>query len=273
MSLSEQSATRLEQLCRQFRIDTLTAIHAVQSGHPGGSLSVCEILTVLMQEYMNLPTTDDPKRDRLVLSKGHAAPMLYRNLVEKGFLPADAMGTLRHINSALQGHPTTHTPGVEMPAGPLGLGLAAAQGMALGLRLDNNPARCYAVLGDGELNEGTIWETAMSAVKFKLDNLCAILDYNKVQLDGTANEIMPTGDMEAKWKSFGWNVVECDGHDVRSLSDALDKAAQTKGMPTVILANTVKGKGVSFMEGKSEWHGKPIDDESFKTAMNELGRV
>lgn len=273
MSLSKEREAQLRELCRVFRVDVLTAIHGAQSGHPGGSLSVCEILTLLYQERMNIDPArrDDPDRDRLVLSKGHAAPMLYRNLIEKGYLPADSMSSLRKINSELQGHPTTHTPGVEMPAGPLGLGLAAAQGMALGLKLNGSKARVYAVLGDGEQNEGAVWEAAMSAPKFALDNLCAVVDYNKVQLDGTTDEVMPLGDLPAKWRAFGWNVIECDGHDLMELDAAFDKAEQTKGVPTVIIANTIKGKGVSFMEGKSAWHGKAIDDESFAKAMQELG--
>lgn len=273
MSLSKERAAQLQELCRVFRVDVLTAIHAAQSGHPGGSLSVCEILTLLYQERMNIDANhpNDPDRDRLVLSKGHAAPMLYRNLVEKGYLPKDSMVSLRKTNSQLQGHPTNHTPGVEMPAGPLGLGLGAAQGMALGLKLNGSKARVYAVLGDGETNEGAVWEAAMSAPKFALDNLCAIVDYNKVQLDGTTDEVMPLRDMAAKWRAFGWNVIECDGHDLMALDAALDAAEQAKGVPTVIVANTVKGKGVSFMEGKSAWHGKAIDDESFAKAMQELG--
>lgn len=273
MALTEQRAAELTALCRRFRIDVLAAIHGAQTGHPGGSLSVCEILAVLTQHHMALEHPDDPRRDRLVLSKGHAAPMLYRCLIEKGFLPADSMGTLRQTGSLLQGHPSMHTPGVEMPAGPLGLGLGAAQGMALALRHQGNPARCYAVLGDGELDEGCVWESAMSAPKFALDNLCAIVDYNKVQLDGTTDQVMPLGDLAAKWRAFGWHVVRCDGHDVAALEAALDEAEDTRGVPTVILADTVKGKGVSFMEGQSAWHGKAIDDESYSIAMNELGGV
>ena len=273
MSLTAERVQELEELCRVFRVDVLTAIHGIQSGHPGGSLSVCEILTLLMQERMNLKTPDDPHRDRLILSKGHAAPMLYRNLVEKGFLPADAMGTLRQIDSLLQGHPSVHTPGVEMPAGPLGLGLSAAQGMALALRADGSKARVWAILGDGEINEGCIWEAAMSAPKFKVSNLCAIVDWNGVQLDGTNDEIMPLGDLEAKWKAFGWNVIVCDGHDIAALDKAMDAAEAYTAGPSVILAKTVKGKGVSFMEGKSAWHGKAIDPDSYATAMKELGGV
>ena len=273
MPITKERAKELAKLCNVFRIDVLKAIHGIQSGHPGGSLSVCEILTLLYQERMNIDSKNpkDPNRDRLVLSKGHAAPMLYRNLIEKGFLPADAMVTLRRIDSDLQGHPSMHTPGVEMPAGPLGLGLGAAQGMALGLRLNGSGARVYAILGDGELNEGVIWESAMSAPKFGLSKLTAIVDYNKIQLDGTTDDIMPLRDLPAKWRSFGWNVVTCDGHDLEELSAALDTAEAESRIPTVIIAETIKGKGVSFMEGKASWHGKPIDEESMKIALSELG--
>ncbi len=273
MPLTAERAQQLEELCRRFRIEALTAIHGAQSGHPGGSLSVCEILTLLYQERMNITAAqpDDPNRDRLVLSKGHAAPMLYVNLIEKGFLPRESLPTLRCIDSELQGHPCNHTPGVEMPAGPLGLGLSAAQGMAMGLKLNGSPARVYAILGDGELDEGTVWEAAMSAPKFELDNLCAVVDLNGVQLDGTTDEIMPIRDVAGKWHSSGWNVIECDGNDLAELDAAFDAAELNKGAPTVIIAHTVKGKGVSFMEGKAAWHGKAIDDESFAQAMKELG--
>ncbi|MBE6913944.1 MAG: transketolase [Ruminococcaceae bacterium] len=273
MPLTAKRAEELKELCRRFRVSALTAIHGVQSGHPGGSLSVCEILALLYQERMNVSADrqDDPNRDRLVLSKGHAAPMLYVNLVEKGFLPADSMSTLRVIDSELQGHPSMHTPGVEMPAGPLGLGLAAAQGMAMGMKLDGSTGRVYAVLGDGELNEGCIWEAAMSAPKFALDNLCAVVDWNHVQLDGTTEQIMPIRDLAGKWRAFGWNVIECDGHDLAALDAAFDAAEACKGVPSVIIADTVKGKGVSFMEGQSKWHGSAIDAESYAKAMEELG--
>lgn len=273
MPLSKARIAELNDLCKNFRIDVLKSIHGIQSGHPGGSLSVCEILTLLYQERLNIDANnpDDPNRDRLVLSKGHAAPMLYRNLIEKGFLPKDSMGTLRRIDSDLQGHPSNHTAGVEMPAGPLGLGLAAAQGMALGLRLNGSPARVYAILGDGETNEGAVWEAAMSAPKFKLSNLIAIVDHNGVQLDGTTDEIMPLRDMSAKWHSFGWNVIECNGHDIKELNAALDACVKINDGPSVIIASTVKGKGVSFMEGKAAWHGKPLSDDDLAKAIAELG--
>ncbi len=272
MALTEKRAEELSALCRQFRIDVLKAINGAQSGHCGGSLSVCEILTLLYQERCHINPADpgDPSRDRIVLGKGHAAPMMYRNLAETGYFPAADMESLRKFGSHLQGHPSYHTPGVEMPSGPLGVGLSAAQGMALGLRLQNNPAHVYAVLGDGEINEGTVWEAAMSAVKYRLDNLTAILDYNKVQLDGTNDEVMPLGDVVAKWKAFGWNVIRCDGHDLMALDAALDAALAHKGQPTIIIADTIKGKGVSFMEGKSSWHGAALSDENLQLALQEL---
>ena len=272
MALTEKRIAELTELCRRFRIDVLTALHGVQSGHPGGSLSVCEIMTYLYQEHMRLDAKNasDPDRDRLVLSKGHVCPMLYRNLAEKGFFPLSEMNTLRRLGG-LQGHPSAHTPGVEIPGGPLGQGFPAAQGMAMALKLNKSPAKVYVILGDGELDEGIVWETAMSAAKFKLDNLIAIVDWNGVQLDGTTDEIMPLGDLAAKWESFGWTVLECDGHDLESLDFCVNVADMAQGAPTVILAHTVKGKGVSFMEGKSAWHGKAIDDESFAAAMKELG--
>ena len=271
MELTMERQKELEALCLRFRREVLTAIHKAQSGHPGGSLSVCEILTLLYQHRMNVPAPDDPERDRLVLCKGHAAPMLYRNLIEKGFLPADCMDTLRQLGSPLQGHPATHTAGVDMPSGPLGIGLAAAQGMAIGLKLNGSAARVYAVLGDGELDEGAVWEAAASAPKFRLDNLCAVVDYNKVQLDGTTDEIMPLRDLEAKWQAFGWHVIRVNGHDLRALNRAFDAAEATRDVPTVIIADTVKGKGVSFMEGQAGWHGKAIDVDSYNKAMAELG--
>ena len=272
--MNAELKTRLEQMCHQFRIDVLTTLHAKQTGHPGGSLSVCEILTTLYYTQMNV----DPKnphwadRDRLVLCKGHAAPMLYRVLAEKGFFPVEEMNTLRDFETRLQGHPCMKdTPGVDMSTGPLGMGLSTAIGMALAAKLDNSPARVYAVLGDGEINEGTVWEACMSASKYKVDNLCAVLDWNGVQLDGTSDEIMPMGDVKAKFESFGFHCIECDGHDVEALYNAFEEAKTVKGKPTMVLAHTVKGKGVSFMEGKNAWHGKAIGDADFEKAMEELG--
>lgn len=274
MGLTEREITSLNELCRKFRIDVLKTLHKKQTGHPGGSLSVCEILTVLYWKILRVdpenPAWQD--RDRLVLCKGHAAPMLYRVLAEKGYFPVEEMETFRDFETRLQGHPCIkETPGVDATSGPLGIGLSAALGMAMGLRMDRSPANVYAILGDGEIQEGTVWEACMTAAKYGVDNLCAILDWNGVQLDGTNNEIMPMGDLESKFRVFGWNVEVCDGHHVGSLYDAFERAKTAKGKPSIILAHTVKGKGVSVMEGKNSWHGKAVDDDTFALAMKELG--
>lgn len=271
--MSQSRAAELSKLCTTFRRDVLQAIHDVQSGHPGGSLSVCEIFSVIYLEQATLYPEDLARldQDRVVLCKGHAAPMLYRILAEKGYFAKEEMANLRQIDSLLQGHPSVHTPGVDMPSGPLGIGLAAAQGIALGMRLNGLDNYVYAVLGDGEINEGTVWETAMSAPKFKLDHLIAIIDRNRVQLDGTMEEIMPTEPLAEKWAAFGWNVITCDGHNVSALDSAISLAKTNSGSPTMIIANTIKGKGVSFMEGKNTWHGAAISDENLAQALKELG--
>ena len=274
MKLPVEEKARLEKLCHQFRIDLIETLHQRQTGHPGGSLSVLEILTTLYFTQMDVDPANPlkPDRDRLVLGKGHAAPALYRVLAEKGFFPVEEMATLRCLNTRLQGHPCPlDTPGVDITSGPLGLGLPAALGMSMALKLNHSDRRVYVVLGDGEINEGTVWEGLMAAVKFKADNLCAIVDWNGVQLDGTTDEIMPSGDLHAKFEAFGWHVIECDGHSPAALVKAYDEAETVKGKPTMILAHTVKGKGVSFMEGKNTWHGAPIDDEHYAQAMKELG--
>lgn len=274
MKLPVEEKARLEQLCHQFRIDLIEVLHQRQTGHPGGSLSLCEIMTTLYFKEMNVDPAN-PKmadRDRLVLCKGHAAPILYRVLAEKGFFPVEEMKTLRCFETRLQGHPCPlETPGVDAATGPLGIGLSAALGMSMALKQDESPARVYAILGDGEINEGTVWEALMAAVKFKADNLCAVLDWNGVQLDGTTEEVMPMGDIPAKFKAFGWNVIECDGHDLDAVYEAFETAKTVKGVPTIVLAHTIKGKGVSFMEGKNGWHGKAIGDEDYAKAMEELG--
>ena len=264
----------LDRLCLRFRKDLIDLLHAIGTGHPGGSLSCCEIVTALYQDILNVdPQNPDREgRDHFVLSKGHAAPMLYLNLAERGFFPKEELKTLRQLGSRLQGHPCAHKlPGVEISTGPLGLGLGAGLGLALADRLQGNPAYTYVLLGDGEIQEGTIWEAAMAAAKFKADHLVAILDYNGVQLDGTVEEIMPLGDVEAKWASFGWNVIRCDGHDVADFEAAVCRAKENQGSPSMILARTVKGKGISFMEGKNAWHGKAIGDDDYARAKKELG--
>ena len=272
--MTNERKQELESLCLRFRNELIDLLHDIQTGHPGGSLSCLEILTTLYTEKMN-HNPKNPKiegRDRLILSKGHAAPILYMNLAEQGYFKKEELKTLRQINSNLQGHPCMHkTAGVELSTGPLGLGLGAGLGMCLGERLKGNDSYIYVILGDGEIQEGSIWESVMAASKFNADHLIAILDNNGVQLDGTLEAIMPMGDIKAKWEAFGWNVIPCDGHDVSSISDAVDKAKENKGKPTLILAKTVKGKGISFMEGKNTWHGKAISDEDYKNAKAELG--
>lgn len=277
MTLSQARAADLTKLCNDFRIDVLTTLHDVQTGHAGGSLSVCEILVTLYMECANISPENQhaPDRDRIILSKGHSAPMLYRCLCEKGFFPKEELATLRQPGSRLQGHPcAAKTPGVELSTGPLGLGLSAGVGMACANRLLGNSAFTFVVLGDGELNEGTVWEAAMSAAKFRCERLIAIVDRNKVQLDGMADDVMPMPHMSARWASFGWNVFECDGHSVSALYENIEAAkAIENGRPSVILANTVKGKGVSFMEGTNKYHGKAISDDEYARAMKELGGV
>lgn len=265
----------LADLCAVFRRDVIDQLYRIQTGHPGGSLSCCEILTTLYfaraklgPEYEN-----DPDRDWLVLCKGHAAPMLYRILAEKRYFPLEDFATLRQIGSHLQGHPSSlHTPGVDISTGPLGIGYSAALGIALAARKQKKTGRVYAVLGDGEINEGVVWETAMIAAKYQADNLIAIVDRNHVQLDGTSDDIMPLFDLAAKWRAFGNHVISCDGHDIAALDKAFEEAGQVTGKPVVILAETVKGKGVSFMEGQNIWHGKAISSGEYERASAELGR-
>lgn len=274
MSLSKARKDYLEGLCLRLRQDLIKLLYSIQTGHPGGSLSSTEIMTTLYFEKLRVDPKNpkDPNRDRFILGKGHAAPMLYQILSERGFFPQDDLATLRQLDSHLQGHPCAKkTCGVELSTGPLGLGLPAGLGMAMAARLDGKDFRTYVLMGDGELQEGIVWEAAMSAAKFAADNLLVIIDNNGVQLDGTVAEIMPMGDIAAKWQAFGWNVISIDGHCVEAVSDAIDLAATVKGQPTVIVAKTVKGKGVSFMEGKSAWHGKPISKDEYLNAMKELG--
>lgn len=272
--MTNERKEELQRQCSKFRNDLIDLLYSIQTGHPGGSLSCTEILTSLYFEIMNV-NPEDPEmegRDHLILSKGHAAPMLYLVLAEKGFFPKEELKTLRQMDSMLQGHPCVHkTPGVELSTGPLGLGLSAGLGMAMADRIKGLDAYTYVVMGDGEIEEGCIWEAAMSASKFGADHLICILDNNGVQLDGTLEEIMPMGDIGAKWRAFGWNVVTCDGHDVEDFCRAVEEAKKTKGRPSLILAATVKGKGVSFMEGKNTWHGKAINDNEYAQAKAELG--
>ena len=274
MSVQNTDTHYLNELCRQFRHEIVDILHRIQTGHPGGSLSACEIITTLYFREMNV----DPKnphwedRDRFILSKGHAAPILYIALAEKGFFSREELVHLRQMDHMLQGHPCAHkTPGVDLSSGPLGLGLSGAVGMAAAAKLQGKKHYVFVLTGDGEIQEGAIWEALMSASKFKLDNLVIILDNNGVQLDGTIEEIMPMGDIPAKFRSFGCNVIEIDGHDIDAVSDAIAKAKSYRGAPSVIVAKTIKGKGISFMEGKNTWHGSPINDENYAIAKAELG--
>ncbi len=268
--------TKLQELAKQANIirrHIIAMIGEAKSGHPGGSLSAADIVTTLYFHEMRVKN-DEPKwedRDRFVLSKGHAAPVLYAALAEKAFFPVDELMTLRKINSRLQGHPSMkHLPGVEMSTGSLGQGLSAANGMAIAGKLDKKEYRVYALMGDGEIQEGQIWEAAMAAAHYKLDNLVGILDHNGLQIDGPTEDVMSPEPVADKWRAFGWHVEVINGHDFKEIIAALDKAKKVKGQPTMIIANTVKGKGVSFMENQVGWHGAPPSAEQVGQALAEL---
>lgn len=271
--MHKEESEQLKEICSDFRHELIEILHSIQTGHPGGSLSCIEILTVLYFKVLNVDPQNPnmPSRDRLVLSKGHAAPALYLALAKKGFFPESDLKTLRQLGSHLQGHPCARkTPGVDISTGALGLGLSSGLGMALAARHTGEKYNVYVILGDGELEEGAIWEAAMSASKFKPSNLIAILDNNGVQLDGTNEEIMPVENIGDKFAAFGFNIIKCDGHDVEELYEAMEKAKAYGKGPSLIIAKTVKGKGISFMEGKSTWHGKPINDQEYENAILEL---
>lgn len=266
----------LKKAADAIRIDIIKAVHAAESGHPGGSLSAADLLAVLYFHQMNIDPKDPKKsdRDRFVLSKGHAAPVLYGALAERGFFAREKVIELRKTGSVMQGHPDMKKiPGVEMSTGSLGQGFSASVGMALGSKLDQNPARVYVLLGDGEIQEGIVWEAAMSAAHYKLDNLTAILDYNGLQIDGKNDEVMTVKPVDEKFKSFGWHVIMIDGHDYEQIVKAFEEAEQVKGKPAMIIAKTTKGKGVSFMEDQPGWHGKAPDDTQARQAVEELGGV
>jgi hypothetical protein len=260
----------------EVRKNIVTALHSAKSGHPGGSLSAADMVTYLYYEEMNVDpkNSKDPNRDRFVLSKGHAAPVLYGVLAEKGYLPKKDLVTLRKTNSYLQGHPDMkHTPGVDMSAGSLGQGVSTAVGMALAGKMDNSDYRVYTMLGDGEIEEGQVWEAAMFAGHRKLDNLVVIVDNNNLQIDGTVEEVCSPYPIDKKFEAFNFNVQVINGHDFDEIRKALDNAKTTKGMPTAIIMNTVKGKGVSFMENAVNWHGAAPNDEQYKQAMEDLEKV
>ncbi len=266
----------LEKTANAVRKDIVTAVHAAKSGHPGGSLSAADIFTYLYFEEMNVDPKNpkDPDRDRFVLSKGHTAPGLYSALAEKGFFPVKDLETLRHTGSYLQGHPDMkHIPGVDMSSGSLGQGLSAAVGMAVAAKLDNKNYRTYCLCGDGEIQEGQIWEAAMFAGARNLDNLCVIVDNNNLQIDGTVEEVNSPYPIDKKFEAFNFHVININGNDFEEIRKAFDEAKSTKGMPTAIIAKTVKGKGVSFMENQVGWHGKAPSDDEYKTAMDELEKA
>jgi transketolase len=262
----------LRQTALTLRRRVIDMLWHAQAGHPGGSLSAAELFAVLYFYELRLDPTDPgwEERDRFVLSKGHAAPTYYATLQERGFFPAGLLHTYDKIDSCLQAHPDCRAPGVDMPSGSLGQGLSAGIGMALGARTKGLPSRVYVMLGDGELQEGQIWEAAMAAPKFGLDNLVAIVDDNRVQLTGPTASVMPIEPLADKWRAFNWSVLEIDGHDVEQIVAAFDDARARAGGPTVIIAHTVKGRGVSFMENRHEWHSGLVTDEVRERALAEL---
>ena len=267
------SVQALENISKEIRRSTIEQIYKAQSGHPGGSLSCADILTVLYFNQMNINPKDPNAegRDRLVLSKGHSSPALYATLARKGYFDKSLLTDFRKINSNLQGHPDMNkVPGVDMSSGSLGQGLSVANGMALNSKMDESGYRVYCILGDGELEEGQVWEAAMTANKYKLDNLCVIVDNNNLQIDGTIEEVMSSYPIDEKFKSFGFQVINIDGHNYQEIIDAFDVARNVKGKPVCIIAKTIKGKGVSFMENKAEWHGKAPNKEQYEQAMKEL---
>lgn len=264
---------KLEAKAPGYRVDIIEMLAEAGSGHPGGSLSVIDLLSVLYNHTMRHRPQDPswPERDRLVLSKGHGVPAQYVVMADHGYLARTQLWTLRKLGSALQGHPVRYTvPGIEASTGSLGQGLSVAQGIALAGKLDNADYRVYCVMGDGETQEGQVWEAALSAAKFELDNLTVVLDYNKAQIDGYTRDVMDLEPLADKWRAFGWNVITIDGHDYRQIIEALATAANVRGRPTYIIAHTVKGKGVSFMENQVNWHGVAPTREQANRAIAEI---
>ncbi len=264
----------LQEKAKDIRIDIIRQIHSAGSGHPGGSLSAADIITYLYFAEMNIDPENPDKadRDRFVLSKGHAAPALYAALAEKGYFPKETLLTLRQMGSILQGHPDRKKiPGVDMSTGSLGQGVSAAVGMALANKIDGSSARVYSVLGDGELQEGMVWEAAMAAAHYGLSGLTIFIDHNGLQIDGKNEEVITVAPIEDKFRSFGWDVQTIDGHDFEEIAAAVEKAKTVKDRPQAIIAETVKGKGVSFMEDQAGWHGKAPNDEQAAQAVKELG--
>lgn len=273
--MNQERKEELKKIAARVRLGIVKSTHAAKSGHPGGSLSIADILTYLYFEKMNVDPQNPQmeNRDRLVLSKGHTAPALYSVLAEKGYFPVEELETLRKIDSRLQGHPDMKgTPGIDMSTGSLGLGISAACGMALAAKLDGRNYRVYAILGDGESEEGQVWEACMFAAHYKLDNLCVVLDSNKLQIDGPVADVIGPAPFEEKFSAFGFEVMTIDGHDFNAIEEAFNAAEKTKGKPFAIIANTVKGKGVSFMENQVKWHGTAPNDEQFALALEEISK-
>ncbi|MCL4395534.1 MAG: transketolase [Chloroflexi bacterium] len=263
----------LSRRAYEYRIQVLNMVYAHQTGHIGGAFSIAEALVALYFHHLRIDPQQPqwPDRDRLVFSKGHACAMLYTVLAHRGFFPVAELATFRELNSHLQGHPERQkTPGVEVPAGPLGHGVAIGAGMALAARMDRSRRRTYAILGDGEINAGVVWEGALVAAKYQLDNLTVILDYNGVQQTGTTAQVLSTEPITAKWAAFGWHVIEIHGHNMAQMLDALDQADEVHAKPVIIIARTTKGKGVSFMENNPYWHGNPPTEPQFQAALAEL---
>ena len=274
MTTSEEKA--LQATACRVRMGVLTATHGAKAGHPGGSLSSADLFAYLYFKELNVDPNHPKKwdRDRFVLSKGHCAPGLYAALALRGFFPWEDLKTLRHIDSYLQGHPNMNTvPGVDMSTGSLGQGISAAAGMALAARRQGKTCRIYALLGDGEIQEGQVWEAFMLAHHYGLDNLCAVIDNNGLQIDGPVDKVMSPYPIPEKLKAFGWNVVEIDGHDFDQIESAFAQARETKGAPTAIVMKTTKGKGVSYMEDNAGWHGKAPNDEEYAKGMEELSQA
>ncbi len=265
----------LKKHANDVRKGIVTSTHAAKCGHPGGSLSAADLYTFLYFEEMNIDPKNPGKedRDRFVLSKGHTAPGLYSALAYRGFFPVEDLKTLRHLGSYLQGHPNMHIPGVDMASGSLGQGISAAAGMALGAKLSNKDFRVYTLLGDGEIEEGQVWEAAMFAGFRKLDNLVVIVDNNGLQIDGPIDQVCSPYPIDKKFEAFNFHVINVDAHDFDALRNAFKEAKATKGMPTAIIMHSVKGKGVSFMENSVEWHGKAPNDDEYATAMADLAKI
>ena len=274
MKITENDINNLKKISNEIRKNIIEEVYNAQSGHPGGALSSVEILTALYFNQMNIDPErpKDENRDRFVLSKGHASAGLYATLAERGFFEKEELKDFRKLGSILQGHPDMkHIPGVDMTSGSLGQGLSAANGMAMASKLDQKGYRVYCLVGDGEIEEGQIWEAAMTSSHYKLDNLCVIVDNNNLQIDGKINEVMNVYPIDEKFKSFGFETINVDGHNIEGLIAAFEEAKKVKGKPTAIIANTIKGKGVSFMENMAGWHGKAPNHEEYELAMKELG--